>query len=235
MGRIVVLLALACGLAGAWTPPTSPVASGARRFPRSLAPSAAAARARGGAVLRLAGDEGDDAAPPPPPPSSLDKLRAEASNPFRTVRVFLYGSFALSATIGGFTALTQTAASVGAQPDALPLSQCLTNVAIDFRWVGLAWPPPPPAWKKRGRAARIETPPSRDGHSSVHAFASHHTRRGVADTTGGQRHATHTERGVCGATGLAVFRRDSVVAASAAGYFFENKARVLFSPRLPRS
>jgi Low psii accumulation1 / Rep27 len=48
------------------------------------------------------------------------------------LRLFVYGAFATSATIGGFTALTQLAASASGQPDALPLTQCLTNVAIDF-------------------------------------------------------------------------------------------------------
>jgi Low psii accumulation1 / Rep27 len=60
------------------------------------------------------------------------KLAAEVSTPWRQVRLFIYSGFALSAFIGGVTALSQLAASIGEQPGALPLTQCLTNIAIDF-------------------------------------------------------------------------------------------------------
>ncbi|KAG5189527.1 hypothetical protein JKP88DRAFT_353030 [Tribonema minus] len=60
------------------------------------------------------------------------KLAAEVSTPFRTLRLFIYGAFATSALIGGLTACTQLAASVANQLDALPLSQCLLNVGVDF-------------------------------------------------------------------------------------------------------
>eukprot|EP00611_Tribonema_gayanum_P018054 TRINITY_DN31107_c0_g1_i1.p1 TRINITY_DN31107_c0_g1~~TRINITY_DN31107_c0_g1_i1.p1 ORF type:complete len:370 (+),score=152.32 TRINITY_DN31107_c0_g1_i1:104-1213(+) len=65
------------------------------------------------------------------------KLAAEVSTPFRTLRLFIYGAFATSALIGGLTACTQLAASVANQPDALPLSQCLLNVGVDFGVVGV--------------------------------------------------------------------------------------------------
>ena len=84
-------------------------------------------------------------APMTPKPSSLPlhakkpispnlkaKLLQEAESPWRTVRKFIYGAFALSATVGGLTALTQLAAAVSKQPDALPLEQTIQNVVIDF-------------------------------------------------------------------------------------------------------
>ena len=69
-------------------------------------------------------------------PALRSKLLQEAQTPWRTVRTFLYGSFGLSATIGGLTALTQFAAAVTNQPDALPVAQTLTNIAVDFGVVG---------------------------------------------------------------------------------------------------
>ncbi|KAH8074844.1 DUF3493-containing protein [Aureococcus anophagefferens] len=73
---------------------------------------------------------------PPKPGKSISaaqksKLLQEAQTPWRTVRTFFYGAFGLSATVGGITALAQTAASVAGQPDALPLSQCGVNVLVD--------------------------------------------------------------------------------------------------------
>merc|ERR1712146_453815 len=61
----------------------------------------------------------------------LDKLRAEATTPFRTIRLFIYGTFAFGASIGSLTAFTQLLASINNQPDALPLNQALQNVGID--------------------------------------------------------------------------------------------------------
>ena len=46
----------------------------------------------------------------------IDRLTVESSNPFRKVRLFIYGGFAFSAGVGGLTALTQLAASVTGQP-----------------------------------------------------------------------------------------------------------------------
>ena len=65
-------------------------------------------------------------------PNLKAKLLQEAESPWRTVRKFIYGAFALSATVGGLTALTQLAAAVSKQPDALPLEQTIQNVVIDF-------------------------------------------------------------------------------------------------------
>jgi hypothetical protein len=63
---------------------------------------------------------------------SKDKLLTEAATPFRTFRLFIYGGFGASALIGGLTAITQLAASLSGQPNALPLPQCITNVAVDL-------------------------------------------------------------------------------------------------------
>ena len=65
-------------------------------------------------------------------PNLKAKLLQEAESPWRTVRKFIYGAFALSATVGGLTALTQLAAAVSKQPDALPLEQTIQNVVVDF-------------------------------------------------------------------------------------------------------
>lgn len=66
-----------------------------------------------------------------PSDEMLDKLRAEATTPFRTIRLFIYGTFAFGASIGSLTAFTQLLASANNQPDALPLNQALQNVGID--------------------------------------------------------------------------------------------------------
>ena len=63
-------------------------------------------------------------------PNLKAKLLQEAESPWRTVRKFIYGAFALSATVGGLTALTQLAAYQ--QPDAFPLEKSLQNVLVDF-------------------------------------------------------------------------------------------------------
>ena len=60
------------------------------------------------------------------------KLLQETESPWRTVRTFFFGAFGFSATIGGLTALTQLAASISGREGALPWSQTLTNVGIDF-------------------------------------------------------------------------------------------------------
>ncbi|CAM9723710.1 unnamed protein product, partial [Chrysoparadoxa australica] len=56
----------------------------------------------------------------------------EATAPWRNVRLFIYGSFALSSFIGGLTAAAQLAGTLGGAPNALPLKDALTNVGIDF-------------------------------------------------------------------------------------------------------
>ncbi len=68
-------------------------------------------------------------------PNLKAKLLQEAESPWRTVRKFIYGAFALSATVGGLTALTQLAAAVSKQPDALPLEHTIPNVLVDFGFV----------------------------------------------------------------------------------------------------
>lgn len=45
-------------------------------------------------------------------PTMYDKLRAEATTPFRSLRMFVYGGFALGAGVGGFTAIPQLIKSV---------------------------------------------------------------------------------------------------------------------------
>lgn len=65
-------------------------------------------------------------------PEFRTRLLAEAESPWRTFRKFIYGSFALSATVGGVTALTQLAAAATGQPDALPIQQAALNVGVDF-------------------------------------------------------------------------------------------------------
>lgn len=67
------------------------------------------------------------------------KLLQEAASPWRGVRVFFYGAFAFSASVGLVTALAQLAASSANQPDSLPLSQSGLNVAVDLGVVGLCF------------------------------------------------------------------------------------------------
>jgi hypothetical protein len=45
-------------------------------------------------------------------PTMYDKLRAEATAPFRSFRMFIYGGFGVGAGVGGFTAVTQLIKSV---------------------------------------------------------------------------------------------------------------------------
>ena len=45
-------------------------------------------------------------------PSMYDKLRAEATTPFRSLRMFIYAGFGAGAGVGGFTAVTQLIKSV---------------------------------------------------------------------------------------------------------------------------
>ena len=51
---------------------------------------------------------------------------------FRKVRLFFFGGFGLGATIGGFTALTQLAATLSGQEGAEPLTKAVTNIAVDW-------------------------------------------------------------------------------------------------------
>ena len=66
-------------------------------------------------------------------PNLKAKLLQEAESPWRTVRKFIYGAFALRPPSAASTALTQLAAAVSKQPDALPLEQTIQNVVVvDF-------------------------------------------------------------------------------------------------------
>jgi hypothetical protein len=65
------------------------------------------------------------------------KLLAESIAPWRTVRLFLYGSLGSGATVGGLITLTGVAAALsGARPD-LDLSTEAMNLAIDFGFAAL--------------------------------------------------------------------------------------------------
>ena len=81
----------------------------------------------------LATNDGDDAST-----TNYDRLKAEAENPFRVLRRFLYGAAGANAALGGFIALTQLGGTLGNAPSALPLTQVGTNLAVDFGVVGLA-------------------------------------------------------------------------------------------------
>ncbi|KAM3571834.1 hypothetical protein VYU27_006132 [Nannochloropsis oceanica] len=65
-------------------------------------------------------------------PTMYDKLRSEATTPFRSLRMFIYGGFGVGAGLGGYTAVTQLIQSLQHRPDALPLSQTIVNVGVDF-------------------------------------------------------------------------------------------------------
>ena len=65
-------------------------------------------------------------------PTMYDKLRSEATTPFRSLRMFIYGGFGVGAGLGGYTAVTQLIQSLQHRPDALPLSQTVLNVGVDF-------------------------------------------------------------------------------------------------------
>lgn len=73
-----------------------------------------------------------------PEMSNFDKLKEEAENPFRTLRLFLYGAAGANAAIGGFTSLAQLAGTLGDAPSALPLDQVTQNLAVDFGVVAFA-------------------------------------------------------------------------------------------------
>ena len=70
--------------------------------------------------------------------TNLDRLKEEAANPFRTLRLFVYGAAGANAAVGGFTSLAQLAGSVGGAPKALPLDQVLQNIGVDFGVVAAA-------------------------------------------------------------------------------------------------
>jgi len=90
---------------------------------------------RQGTVVR---GEPETTDPPPPKktgamsPDLKRKLMQEAATPWRTVRQFVYGAAGFSASIGGITALTQLAAALTGQENALPLPQVAQNIGIDF-------------------------------------------------------------------------------------------------------
>lgn len=65
-------------------------------------------------------------------PTMYDKLRSEATAPFRSLRLFIYGGIGVGASLGGYTAVTQLVQSLQHRPDALPLSQSILNVGVDF-------------------------------------------------------------------------------------------------------
>lgn len=91
-----------------------------------------AGRVRSVGTTRLCAEEKKAAPRKGISPALKSKLLQEAATPWRTLRQFFYGAFALSASIGGLTAITQFAAAVAHQDGALPLSQTVTNIAVDF-------------------------------------------------------------------------------------------------------
>lgn len=82
---------------------TSPIATGQEA--EAAAPAAATAGAGAGDAPVEEKIEGLS-------PTMYDKLRAEATTPFRSLRMFVYGGFALGAGVGGFTAIPQLIKSV---------------------------------------------------------------------------------------------------------------------------
>lgn len=72
-------------------------------------------------------------------PSNLDRLREEAANPFRSIRIFVYGAAGFNAGLGGLTACTQLIGAVGNAPNALPVDQVLMNIAVNFGVVGVSF------------------------------------------------------------------------------------------------
>lgn len=66
-------------------------------------------------------------------PAMYDKLRAEATTPFRSLRLFVYGGFGVGAGLGGFTAVTQFIKSAQGYVRASVLLQIKEGTAIVAR------------------------------------------------------------------------------------------------------
>eukprot|EP00271_Cylindrocystis_brebissonii_P020610 TRINITY_DN689_c1_g2_i1.p1 TRINITY_DN689_c1_g2~~TRINITY_DN689_c1_g2_i1.p1 ORF type:complete len:362 (+),score=44.12 TRINITY_DN689_c1_g2_i1:140-1225(+) len=65
------------------------------------------------------------------------KIRSEVTAPFRSLRMVLFPFFIASAGIGGLIALTRVIAGLGGAPNADPLSDTLTDLAVDLGAVAL--------------------------------------------------------------------------------------------------
>lgn len=70
--------------------------------------------------------------------SAQDRLKAEAADPFRTLRLFVYGASGASASIGLLTSAAQLAGALNNAPAALPLDQVVQNVGVNFAVVAAA-------------------------------------------------------------------------------------------------
>lgn len=90
------------------SPPAAPSTAPAQDAPPSPSPAAAdAAVEEGEAAVSAVGESEKGLSP-----VMYDKLRAEATTPFRSLRMFVYGGFGVGAGVGGFTAVTQFIKSV---------------------------------------------------------------------------------------------------------------------------
>jgi hypothetical protein len=76
------------------------------------APAAAAAAEGGPAALEAESEAAVEPKIEGLSPTMYDKLRAEATTPFRSLRMFVYGGFATGAGVGSFTAIPQLIKSV---------------------------------------------------------------------------------------------------------------------------
>ena len=66
------------------------------------------------------------------PASNFDRLKEEAENPFRAVRLFLYAAGGANALVGGLVSLTQLIGVIGDAPNALSMETVAQNLAVDF-------------------------------------------------------------------------------------------------------
>lgn len=84
-------------------------------------------------VIIARGDsQGADDAAPAKPLTTYDKLKEEAANPFRALRLFLYAAGGANALIGFLVSLTQLIGVVGDAPNHLPGETVAQNLAIDL-------------------------------------------------------------------------------------------------------
>lgn len=60
------------------------------------------------------------------------RLRSEAEAPFRVIRLVFYGFFVISASIASLIATTQTIGALAGAPNAMPLQDTATSLAIDL-------------------------------------------------------------------------------------------------------
>lgn len=60
------------------------------------------------------------------------RLRSEAEAPFRVLRLVFYGFFVISASIASLIATTQTIGALAGAPNAMPLQDTATSLAIDL-------------------------------------------------------------------------------------------------------